>query len=301
MSDEPDAPEAEDANEADAEKPKPPLTWWGWLRDWSISDRAWVGIYIAAPMLVSWVYAVLVGIYFDKHDERGTFGDQFGVLNAIFSAFALVAVVISLRKQSEDLGLQREDLALQRKEAQLTRKVLEEQLEVMEKQGELAQAQLDQIRDQPYRGALHAAREDLAIEAERMRGRLDEARPVFIEAERQLALSGELRGHQVDVSGLHAAMVSVMGRDPGFAPVCVLPEHVNSAREAWAAMNLEQAWERVVEGAVADLMGNIQTEAFLGGWPIELKDQRETEGEQALLAWGGRLRPDTSNPIPMDR
>ena len=48
--------------------------------------------------------------------ERGTFGDMFGAINALFSGFAFAGVIIALFMQKTELSLQREELRLTREE-----------------------------------------------------------------------------------------------------------------------------------------------------------------------------------------
>lgn len=62
-----------------------------------------------------WVFT-----YYDLKDlskeDRGTFGDMFGGVNALFSGLALVGIIITILLQREDLKSQREELKLTREE-----------------------------------------------------------------------------------------------------------------------------------------------------------------------------------------
>lgn len=60
---------------------------------------------------------------------RGTFGDMFGAVNALFSGLAFAGMIITLLQQKEELSLQR-------KELEETRKELEGQKEQQKKQNE---------------------------------------------------------------------------------------------------------------------------------------------------------------------
>jgi hypothetical protein len=51
-------------------------------------------------------------------DGRGTFGDMFGALNAVFAGLAFMALVFALLMQQEELSLQRKQLELTRQELQ---------------------------------------------------------------------------------------------------------------------------------------------------------------------------------------
>ena len=72
---------------------------------------------------------------------RGTFGDQFGAVNALFSGLAFAGLIYTIILQRRDLKLQRRDLKLQREELALTRKEMEEQTAEFEKQNETLRIQ----------------------------------------------------------------------------------------------------------------------------------------------------------------
>lgn len=74
-------------------------------------------------------------------DERGTFGDQFGAVNALFSGLAFAGLIYTIILQRHDLKLQRRDLRYQRRELELTRKEMEEQTAEFEKQNETLKVQ----------------------------------------------------------------------------------------------------------------------------------------------------------------
>ena len=77
----------------------------------------------------------------DAPDWRGTFGDQFGAVNALFSGLAFAGLIYTIILQRRDLELQRNDLKLQREELALTRKEMEEQTAEFEKQNETLRIQ----------------------------------------------------------------------------------------------------------------------------------------------------------------
>ena len=82
----------------------------------------------------------LIFLPFDEN-ERGTFGDQFGAVNALFSGLAFAGLIYTIILQRHDLKLQRRDLRLQREELALTRKEMEEQTAEFEKQNETLKIQ----------------------------------------------------------------------------------------------------------------------------------------------------------------
>ena len=61
--------------------------------------------------------------------ERGTFGDMFGAVNALFSGLAFAGVIIAI-------FLQRKELEFQREELELTRGEFEKQTDEFEKQND---------------------------------------------------------------------------------------------------------------------------------------------------------------------
>ena len=58
---------------------------------------------------------------------RGTFGDMFGAVNALFSGLAFAGLIIAIYMQRKELEYQREELELTRKEFQKQTKEFEEQ------------------------------------------------------------------------------------------------------------------------------------------------------------------------------
>jgi Putative phage abortive infection protein len=63
------------------------------------------------------------------HEHRGSFGDMFGAVNALFSGFAFAGLILAIRLQSEELALQRRELAD-------TRTVLQDQKAQMKAQAD---------------------------------------------------------------------------------------------------------------------------------------------------------------------
>lgn len=54
-------------------------------------------------------------------NDRGTFGDMFGAINALFSGFALFGIIISIMIQQSELNLQRKELTDTREEFKINR------------------------------------------------------------------------------------------------------------------------------------------------------------------------------------
>ncbi|WP_138223243.1 hypothetical protein [Nibricoccus aquaticus] len=77
--------------------------------------------FIAAAVFILWVLIGLLPLLlFDNPTERGTFGDMFGMANALFSGLALAGVVCAILLQREELSLQRRELELTRDELRKT-------------------------------------------------------------------------------------------------------------------------------------------------------------------------------------
>ena len=72
---------------------------------------------IAATVIALWVAGGLAVYYFlPDWPVRGTLGDSFGAVNALFSGLALAGVVYAILLQQRELSLQRAELAQTREE-----------------------------------------------------------------------------------------------------------------------------------------------------------------------------------------
>lgn len=92
---------------------------------------------ILYPFIIRWAYSLCSSA---RHLEQcGLIGDSFGALNAFISGCAFIAVVISLKQQTEQIKLQREDLKNQRDDLALQR-------EEMKKSREEAARQTQQFK-----------------------------------------------------------------------------------------------------------------------------------------------------------
>lgn len=82
---------------------------------------------IAITVLGLWItYLIGIWIFFDESwgfDNRGTFGDTFGGINALFSGLALGGIVTAIFMQKSELALQREELEHTRKILQHTAQI----------------------------------------------------------------------------------------------------------------------------------------------------------------------------------
>lgn len=121
-----------DANKAETEIKTYRGTFWGLLILLTLAC-------ISHPFIIRWAYSLCSSA---KHLEQcGQIGDCFGALNAFISGCAFIAVVVSMKQQTEQLKLQREDLKNQRADLALQR-------EEMKKSREEAEAQTQQFKEQ---------------------------------------------------------------------------------------------------------------------------------------------------------
>ena len=120
----------------------------------------------------------LVFLPYDEN-ERGTFGDQFGAVNALFSGLAFAGLIYTIILQRHDLKLQRRDLRLQREELALTRKEMEEQTAEFEKQNE-------------------------TLKIQRFENTFFNMLSQFQEVVNSLSISAQINGENVDLSGREA-------------------------------------------------------------------------------------------------
>lgn len=66
-------------------------------------------------IIVIWLITLL-SLVFIESDLRGTFGDMFGSVNALFSGLALAGIILTILMQKQELKLQRDELSETRKE-----------------------------------------------------------------------------------------------------------------------------------------------------------------------------------------
>ena len=69
-----------------------------------------------------------------NREDRGTFGDMFGAVNALFSGLAFVGVIFAILLQSNELKLQRKELRFTRNELKGQKLQLEAQNSTLKKQ-----------------------------------------------------------------------------------------------------------------------------------------------------------------------
>lgn len=108
------------------------------IMDWMKKNIVWV--MLGGVVVLFLLNMSLIWVNNDPN-WRGTFGDQFGAVNALFSGLAFAGLIYTIIIQRRDLKLQRNDLKLQREELALTRKEMEDQTAEFEKQNETLKIQ----------------------------------------------------------------------------------------------------------------------------------------------------------------
>lgn len=89
------------------------------------------GLIVFIVWILSWV---LIDNLISSPTDRGTFGDKFGAVNALFSGLAFAGLIVTLLYQKEELKLQREELAETRKELNAQRLEFQEQNKTLHRQ-----------------------------------------------------------------------------------------------------------------------------------------------------------------------
>lgn len=74
-------------------------------------------IYLIIGVIILWALSAVITIVFlDQWADRGTFGDLFGAVNALFSGLAFAALIYTIVLQREEIKANREEIVLNRKE-----------------------------------------------------------------------------------------------------------------------------------------------------------------------------------------
>jgi len=92
------------------------------------------GIFIKLIVLVTVIWAlsaVLIIFFLDDWGDRGTFGDLFGAVNALFSALAFATLIYTIILQREEIKQNREEIVLNRKELAKGAKLQQKAQEVL--------------------------------------------------------------------------------------------------------------------------------------------------------------------------
>lgn len=94
----------------------------------------WIVVAIIGVLAVWGLSWWLINKNIDCSTERGTFGDMFGAVNALFSGLAFAGLIVTLLYQKEELKLQREELRETRNELNAQKLEFQEQNKTMKRQ-----------------------------------------------------------------------------------------------------------------------------------------------------------------------
>ena len=94
-------------------------------------------IKLILSVLFIWIVsAVLIMVFLSEWSDRGTFGDLFGAVNALFSALAFAVLIYTIVLQREEIKQNREEIVLNRKELEKSSKLQRKAQEVLIRQVE---------------------------------------------------------------------------------------------------------------------------------------------------------------------
>ncbi|WP_298895116.1 hypothetical protein [uncultured Psychroserpens sp.] len=94
---------------------------------------------ILLVVLIWGLSAVLIIVFLSEWSDRGTFGDLFGAVNALFSALAFAVLIYTIVLQREEIKQNREEIVLNRKELEKSGKLQRKAQEVLIRQVEQTQ------------------------------------------------------------------------------------------------------------------------------------------------------------------
>jgi len=108
------------------------------MKSWVKKNIVWV---MSGGVILLFLLNFSLVLFVPDENTRGTFGDQFGAVNALFSGLAFAGLIYTIILQHRDLEIQRHELKLQREEIALNRREMEEQTAEFEKQNETLKIQ----------------------------------------------------------------------------------------------------------------------------------------------------------------
>ena len=86
---------------------------------------------IIIVILIWAISAILIMAFLENWSDRGTFGDLFGAVNALFSALAFAVLIYTIVLQREEIKQNREEIILNRKELAKGAKLQQKAQEVL--------------------------------------------------------------------------------------------------------------------------------------------------------------------------
>ncbi|MGY6650355.1 hypothetical protein [Wenyingzhuangia sp. IMCC45574] len=103
------------------------------------SNSSKKGLLVKLIVLVILVWAIstiLISYFLPNWADRGSFGDSFGALNALFSALAFAVLIYTIVLQQDEIKENRREIELNRKELSKSSKLQQKSQEVLMQQVE---------------------------------------------------------------------------------------------------------------------------------------------------------------------
>ena len=126
-------------------------------------DKLWPLVLLFLLIFIVWGSSFLVVYYkLNSWTDRGTFGDTFGGINALFSGLAFAGIIYTIL-------LQRKELALQRQELADTRIELKRSADAQEKSEQALNSQIETMKITSKLNALNSLFEAYSAKEEKTR------------------------------------------------------------------------------------------------------------------------------------
>jgi hypothetical protein len=98
-------------------------------------------VIIAIGIFLIWAGSAAAIYRWVEEKDRGTFGDMFGAVNALFSGFAFAGLIYTIAVQRQELSLQREAIQMQTEELKMQREETARSADQLEGQKKLLNLQ----------------------------------------------------------------------------------------------------------------------------------------------------------------
>lgn len=109
------------------------------MKSTKIEEKKSNNVLVKLIILVIFIWAlsaILIIAFLPEWSDRGTFGDLFGAVNALFSALAFAVLIYTIILQRMEIKQNREEIVLNRKELEKSSKIQRQSQEVLIKQVE---------------------------------------------------------------------------------------------------------------------------------------------------------------------
>lgn len=100
---------------------------------------------IALGIFLIWAGSAVAIYKWVGHDDRGTFGDMFGAVNALFSGFAFAGLIYTISVQRQELQTQSKSIDMQTDEMKIQVSAIKMQTEELSLQREAIQMQTEEL------------------------------------------------------------------------------------------------------------------------------------------------------------